>query len=162
MYGDAGALVRCQYVTTVTAAEEAAHCVHALMVTRVAVRMLALIYVQTVRRFVVTMSVPVEAIAGVTRADDPSKVISALLLTGRRFTHIHTFRYALAHHKPEAVTAFPPEAGAVLAPSSHTGILHSQDLIVWTLLFRSVHRERRPDRAGTRFPQKNNTNCTKW
>lgn len=29
-------------------------------------------------------------------------------------------------------------------------------------LLRGVHCKRRPDRAGTGFPQENNTNCAKW
>lgn len=38
------------------------------------------------------VSLSVEAIAGVTCADDSSEVISALLLTGRRCAHIHACR----------------------------------------------------------------------
>lgn len=162
MYRDAGVLVRCEYVAAATATQEAAHCVHTVMVTHAAARVLTLINVQTVRRFVVAVSFSVEAITGITCADNLSKVISALLLAGRCCTHIHVFGYALAHHKPEALTAFPPEASAVLPPSSDTGILHGQDFIIWTLRSRGVHCERRPDRAGTRFPQENNTDSAKW
>lgn len=109
----------------------------------------------------VAVSFSVEAIAGVTCADNSSKVVSALLLAGRRRTHIHTFRYALAHHKPESFTAFSPKTSAVLPPSSDTGILHSQDFIIWTLRLRGVHCKRRPDGAGTGFPQESNTDCAK-
>lgn len=38
------------------------------------------------------VSLPVEAVAGVTGAHHPSKVIGALLLTGRRCTHVHACR----------------------------------------------------------------------
>lgn len=41
--GDAGVLVRCQDVATATATQEAAHCVHTLMVTHAAVPLLTLI-----------------------------------------------------------------------------------------------------------------------
>ena len=47
---------------------------------------------QTVRWFVAAVSFPVKAIAGVTRADNSSKVVSALLLAGRCITHVHTYR----------------------------------------------------------------------
>ena len=40
----------------------------------------------------VAMSLSVKAVTGVTRADNSSKVISTLLLAGRRCTHIHTCR----------------------------------------------------------------------
>lgn len=108
------------------------------------------------------VSFSVKAIARVTRADDSSKVIGALLLAGRRSTHIDAFRYALAHHKPESFTAFPPETGAVLPSRSDAGVLHRQDPILWTLGSRGVAGERRPDRAGTGLPQQNHTDRAEW
>lgn len=46
---------------------------------------------QAVWRFTTAMPFSVEAIAEVTRADDSSKVIGALLLAGRGRTHIYTW-----------------------------------------------------------------------
>lgn len=46
---------------------------------------------EAVRRFMIAVSLPVKAISGVTCADDPSKVIRALLLTGGGGTNIHAF-----------------------------------------------------------------------
>lgn len=45
VYRDTRTLVRRKYVASATAAQEASHCVHALMVTQVAVRVLTLINV---------------------------------------------------------------------------------------------------------------------
>lgn len=45
VYGDARALIRCKYVTTVTATLKAAHCVHTLVVTQTAAWGLTLINV---------------------------------------------------------------------------------------------------------------------
>lgn len=161
MHGDAGAVVRCQNVAAATATQEAPHCVHTLVVTRAVAWVLTLINVQAVRGFVAAVSFSVKAISRVTRAHDSSEVVSALLLAGRCSTHVHAFRDALAHHKPEPFTAFPPEASAVLPSCSDTGILHRQDLALWTLRSRRVHCERRPDRAGTGLPQERHTDCAK-
>lgn len=155
-------LVWCQDEATATATQEAAHCVNALMVTLIAVWVLTLINIEAVRRFVVAVSLPVEAVTGVTGADNSSKVISALLLAGRRSAYIYTFRYALAHHEPESFTAFPPKTSAVLASSSYTGIFHCQDLIFWTLCPRGVYSQCGPDRTGPRFPQKHYTHGADW
>lgn len=45
VYRDAGVLVRRQYVAAATATQEAAHCVHTLVVTRAAAWVLTLINV---------------------------------------------------------------------------------------------------------------------
>lgn len=46
---------------------------------------------QTVGRFVAAMSLSVKPVSRVTGADDASKVVRALLLTGRLSTHVHTW-----------------------------------------------------------------------
>lgn len=162
VYGDARALIRCKNVTTATATLKAAHCVHTLVVTQTAAWGLTLINVQAVWRFVVAVSFSVKAIPRIACADNSSKVISALLLARWCSTHIHTFRYALAHHKPEPFTAFPPEASAILPIGPNAGIFHRQDFIIGTLHSWGVHCKRRPDGAGTRFPEENDTDSAKW
>lgn len=58
---------------------------------------------QAVWRFVVAVSLSVEAVPGVTCTDNTSKVISALLLAGRRCTHIHVYRERGREHTGEHV-----------------------------------------------------------
>lgn len=150
---DAGVAVWGQHVACVTATGETALCVHTFMLTLVAVGILALINIDAVWRLVAAVPLSVKPVTRVTGAYDSSKVICALLLTRRGSAYIHTFWYALAHHEPESITAFPPKTSAVLASSSQAGILHCQDFIFRTLCPRSVHSQCGPDRAGVRFPQ---------
>lgn len=131
---------------------ETPHSVNTLVVTHTVAGLLTLIDVETVRRLVGPVFLSVEAVTGVTRADHPPKVVGALLFTGGASTHINTFRDALAHHKSEALTAFPPVAGAALPLLPGTWILYGQDVVVRTLCTsRGGQRAGRPD--GAQLPQ---------
>lgn len=75
-------LVCIQAVATVAVTQEAARCVLTGLLTHGAIRLLTLIHVEAVWVLVSAVALPIEAEPRVTGANDPSKVVRALLFTG--------------------------------------------------------------------------------